>query len=454
MKKQLSLTEGDVTVSLLRFSIPFLLTNILQACYGASDLFMVGHFSDAVGVSAVATGGQVMQMITGLAIGMTAGGTVVVARHFGARRRSAVANAAATILVMFGILSLLITAATALLVTPICRLMQVPPDAFNTTREYLLICSAGICFIVAYNAVCSILRGLGDSKTPLLFMIAACVINVSTDLLFVGLFRMGAPGAAISTVIAQAASVGLILIFLSCKGLLQRYRKRKPCFVLHSARDILGVGLPIALQEGLVNLSFLVITAVINTLGLIASAAVGVVEKLIAFSMLPPTAVASAVAAMTAQNIGAGLPDRAHQCRKIGIRLSLLFGAAFYLCAQINGAGLVSFFTNDPAVIHAGALYLRSYSIDCMLVCFVFCTNSYFSGSGHAVFPLVHSLISTLLLRIPLSYCFSRLPDAGLYLVGFAAPAASLLSVLLSASFLRFQREKRTVNTSTPLPQN
>ena len=454
MKKQLSLTEGDVTAGLLRFSIPFLLTNILQACYGASDLFMVGHFSDAVGVSAVATGGQVMQMITGLVIGMTAGGTVIIARHFGAKRRSAVANAAATVLILFGALSFLMTAATALLVTPICRLMQVPPDAFQTTREYLLICSAGICFIVAYNAVCSILRGLGDSKTPLLFMIAACIINVSTDLLFVGVLRMGAPGAAVSTVIAQAASVLLILIYLSCKGFLRRYRSRKPCFVLRSARDILGVGLPIALQEGLVNFSFLIITAVINTLGLIASAAVGVVEKLIAFSMLPPTAVASAVAAMTAQNIGAGQPGRAHQCRRTGIRLSLLFGVAFYLCAQLNAIGLVSFFTNDPLVIQAGALYLRSYSLDCMLVCFVFSMNSYFSGSGHPVFPLVHSLISTLLLRIPLSYHFSRLPGAGLYLVGFAAPAASLLSVLLSLAYLRLQREKRPIKSSTPLPQS
>lgn len=447
MAKPQSLTQGDVFTTLLRFSIPFLLSNILQACYGASDLFMVGRFADSVGVSAVATGGQVMQTITGLAIGLTTGGTVVIGQHFGARKHREVANTVATVIVVFGLFSLLMTAGTILLIGPICAAMQVPPEALAVTKEYLFICATGILFIVGYNAVGSVLRGLGDSRTPLLFMVIACVINVSTDLLFVGVCRMGAPGAAISTVIAQAASLVLAVIYLVYKGHVRRYRRQAPIFRLYSARDILGVGLPIALQEGLINVSFLIITAIINGMGLVASAAVGVVEKLIVFSMLPTTAFASAVAAMTAQNIGAGLPERARRGLNTGIGLSLLFGLACFLCAQVNAPGLVGLFTTDPAVIGEGALYLRSYSLDCVLVCFVFCMNAYCSGGSHAIFPLVHSLIATFAVRIPLSWLLSRPPAPSMFAIGFAAPAATFLSLLLCEGYLGRLKRRQTDGT-------
>lgn len=436
MSRSTTLTQGDVFTTLLRFSMPFLLSNILQACYGASDLFMVGRFADSAGVSAVATGGQVMQTITGLAIGLTTGGTVVIGQHFGARRHHEAANTVAAVMVVFGLFSLLMTAGTILLIGPICAAMQVPPAALATTREYLTICATGIVFIVGYNAVGSVLRGLGDSRTPLLFMVIACVINVSTDLIFVGVCRMGAPGAAISTVIAQAASLLLAFAYLIGKGHVRRYRRQAPVFRLYSARDIVGVGLPIALQEGLINVSFLIITAIINGMGLVASAAVGVVEKLIVFSMLPTTAFASAVAAMAAQNIGAGLTGRARRCLTTGIGLSLLFGIGCFLCAQVNAPGLVGLFTTDSAVIREGALYLRSYSLDAVLVCFVFCMNAYFSGGSHALFPLVHSLVATFVVRIPLSWLFSHTANPSMFAIGFAAPAATFLSFLLCEGYL------------------
>lgn len=437
MGKTLDLTKGNVFMTLLGFSTPFLLSNILQACYGASDLFMVGRFADPAAVCAVAVGSQVMQTITGLAIGLTAGGTVLIAQQFGARDRQGMADATAAMLGVFGALSLLMTLAVGWLVEPVCRAMQVPPQALATTQNYLRICALGIPFIVGYNAVGSILRGLGDSRTPLLLMLAACATNVSTDLVFVGLLHRGAEGAAESTVLAQAVSLVLAFGYLVIHGQVHRYRQAGPRFQPGCALRLLRLGLPIAAQEGLVNLSFLLITAIVNGMGLVASAAVGVVEKLIVFSMLPTTAFASAVAAMAAQNFGAGQVRRARQCLNTGIGLSLLFGTAAFLCAQVNGPGLVSLFTGDAAVIRQGALYLRTYSADCMLVCFVFCMNAFFSGGGQAGFPLLHSAVATFAVRVPLSWLFSRLPGGSLSLVGLAAPAATLVSLVLCRWYLK-----------------
>lgn len=445
MERQTLLTEGKVTHTLLKFSFPFLLANILQALYGTSDLFMVGRFSDSAGVSAVATGGQIMQTITGLSIGLTTGGTVLIGQYYGAKRGRDVVNAVKTVFWVFGALSVAMTCGTVLLLDPICRMMQVPPEAYDLTKEYLFLCSLGIVFIVGYNALSGVLRGLGDSKTPLLFIAIACVINVSTDVLFVGAFKLGAPGAAVSTVIAQAASLLLAGCYLASKSFLKKYKSARPCFRLYAAKGMLSAGLPIACQEGLVNLSFLIITSMVNGMGLIASAALGVTEKLIVFSMLPATAFASAIAAITAQHKGAGLMTRARKCLQAGIAAALVFGVSCFLWAQWDASALVSFFTGDPLVIEAGSQYLRSYSIDCILVCFVFCMNSFFSGSGHTVFPLVHSAAATFLVRIPLSYFMSRPGHSSMFLLGFAAPAATLFSLLLCQYYLEKHYQKEPI---------
>ncbi len=450
------LTEGNPFAALLRFSLPFLLSNILQACYGASDLFMVGRFSDSIGVSAVATGGQVMQTITGLSIGLTAGGTVLIGRYFGARQKQNIAHAVKTMVVVFGVISLLLTIAALLLLGPVCALMQVPPQALECTRQYLSVCACGIVFIVGYNVVSGILRGLGDSRTPLILITISCVINVSTDLLFVGALRMGAFGAAVSTVLAQIIGLLLAVLYLGGKGLLRKYRRSGPCFRLYAAKGMLSAGLPIALQEGLVNVSFLILTAMINSLGLIASASVGVVEKLIVFSMLPTTAFSAALSAMTAQHYGAGLMDRARHCMRLSVGLSLIFGTGCLLLAQWNAPAMVGLFTNDPRVITVGALYLRSYSLDCVLVCFVFCMNAFFSGGGHTLFPLIHSLISTCLVRIPLSWLLIHAAEPSMFYIGFAAPAASFLSILLCQWFISkyYQKEKEAARRSFVLPRS
>lgn len=438
------LTEGNVWGTIVRFAVPFLLANLFQTLYGAADLFMVGRFSDSAGVSAVATGGQVMQTITGLAVGLTTGGTVLIGRHYGARQGRQTADAVKTALVLFGLLSLAMMAGTLWLLDEICAMMQVPHQALESTRAYLYICALGIPAIMGYNAVSAILRGLGDSHTPLLFIAVACAGNIALDFYLVGIRDLGAPGAAIATVMAQTASLALIGLYLWRRGNLRQYRRKRPQLRAAAARQMLAAGLPIAVQDGLVNVSFLILTALINHMGLTESASVGVVEKLIVFSMLPTTAIASAIAAITAQHLGAGCMARARRCLEAGIFLALVFGVACFAAAQLAAPALVGLFSSDPQVIETGGWYLRAYSFDCVLVCFVFCLNTYFSGGGHPVFPLVHSLISTVLVRIPLSWYLSRLPQADLFHIGFAAPLASLVSLGLCAAYLwRSVRQER-----------
>ena len=308
---QKRLTEGSLAARLLGFSLPFLLANLLQALYGAADLLFVGRFAGAAAVSAVATGGQVMQTVTGVAIGLTTGGTVLVGRAFGARRRGELSEAVGAVLCVFGALAAVLTVAVGFGIGPVCALMRVPPEALADTRQYLAVCSLGVPFIVGFNAAGAVLRGLGDSRTPLLVVAAACVCNVAGDALLVGGLGLGARGAAIATVLSQGAALTFAFVYLLCRGLVRRYRRAYVPVQAVTARQLLGVGLPIAAQEALVNVSFLLITAIVNTLGVSASAAVGVVEKLIVVSMLPTTAFASAVAAMTAQHRGAGLYRRA-----------------------------------------------------------------------------------------------------------------------------------------------
>ena len=431
------LTEGDIFSSLVLFSVPFLLTNILQACYGASDLFMVGRFADSVGVSAVATGSQIMQMITSLAVGLTTGGTVLIAQHYGAKKVEKIAESTYTILIIFGIFALILTCFTILSVDKICIWMHVPATALKDTHDYLLISSFGILFIVGFNTLGSILRGLGDSKTPFYLMVIACFINISTDVLFVGVMKQGAQGSAVSTVLAECVSLFLAAFILYKKGFITKFRGMKTHFDSDSAKKVLSIGLPIACQEGLVNISFLIITSIINCMGIVASAAVGVVEKLIVFSMLPVTAFASAVAAASAQNYGAGLYKRAKRSMHIGILLSMLFGLTFFLCAQIDSSKFLSIFSNDSQVIQAGALYLRAYSFDCILVSFVFCMNSYFSGCGNSLFPLIHSLIATFFVRVPVSYIVSRISGSTMFTLGLAAPMATFVSLVLCVVYMR-----------------
>lgn len=311
MEQRNELTEGKIGTALLKFAVPFLVSSFLQALYGAADLFVTGQFADSASVSAVAIGSQVMQTITGIILGISMGATVLIGRKIGEKDEQGAAQALGSSALLFVILALALTPLMLLGTNGAVSLMETPAPAVTPARSYIFLCACGIPFIIGYNAVSGIFRGLGDSRTPMYFIALACAINICGDFLLIGGFHMGAAGAAIATVLAQGISFLSSLLYLKKKGF--GFPVRRSHFRLdgYCVGQILKVGLPLALQDALVNVSFLVITAIVNTMGVVASAAVGVVEKIIVFAMLVPQAFASAVATMTAQNLGAGKRGRA-----------------------------------------------------------------------------------------------------------------------------------------------
>ena len=402
--KELDLTQGSVPKVLLQFAVPFLIANVLQALYGGADLFVVGQYDDSASVAAVAIGSQVMQTITGIILGITTGTTVLIAIATGAKDDRQVASTIGSSVWLFSIIGIVLTLVMVLFHDRISSLMHTPAEAMEDTKSYILVCSVGILFIVGYNVVCGILRGLGDSKTPLYFVGLACIINIVLDFILVGAFHLGPTGAAIATVTAQGVSFTIALWFLYRRG-------------FH-------------------------FTVIVNQMGVIASASLGVVEKIIVFAMLPPMAISSAVATMTAQNYGAGLIQRMNKCLLSGIGFALIFGLSVCLYSQFLPETLTAFFTKDPAVVAMAAEYLRGYSIDCVVVSFVFCINSYFSGQGNSLFPMIHSLIATFLFRIPLSYWFSQIDSSSLFIMGFAPPISTVVSLFICIWYLRYTRKR------------
>lgn len=443
-----NLTKGKISTTLLKFAIPVLFASLLQALYGAADLFVVGQFSDSAAVSAVAIGSQVMQTITGIILGISMGGTVLIGRRIGEKNAEGTAKAIGSLSILFILFAIILTPLMFLATNSAISLMNTPLEAISFTRQYIIICSLGIPFIIGYNAVSGIFRGLGDSKTPVYFVLIACIVNIIVDVVLVGVLKFGAIGAAIATISSQAISFIISLIYMIKKGFSFEINKKHFKLDKESVKYILIVGFPLALQDALVNISFLIITAVINTMGLVASAAVGVVEKIIIFAMLPPTAFGSAVSAMTAQNIGAGEIKRAKTVLRYGIIYSLIFGVLAMIYSQLYPETLTSIFSNDINVVKVAGEYLKSFSIDCIMVSFVFCMNGYFSGQGKSTISLIHSLIATFGFRIPLTYFISRIDGVTLYELGLAAPISTFVSIIICFGYFYWQNRKEKLSTN------
>lgn len=445
--KQMKLTEGKVFPVLLQFALPFLAANLLQSLYGGVDVLIVGRFGSAESVSAVSTGSQIMMFVTNIMIGLATGGTVLIGQFIGAKKEEEAADTIGAMLSLFAGIAVVLSAAMAFLSPQLAAWMHAPEGAYAFTVEYVFVCSCGIIFIIGYNMVSGILRGLGDSNTPLLFVAVACLANIGLDLLFVAGFHMGAKGAALATVMAQAVSLFLAAFLLGKRGLpfpFSRKNIRRNGVV---AWKILLIGMPLALSNGLVDVSFLLITVIVNSMGVVASAALGVTEKLIGFAMLIPGAFGAAISAMAAQNVGAGLYHRAKACLKYGILCSLACGLVICGICQVAPGFFTALFTGDPAVIEAAALYLKSFSIDCIMVSFVFCFNGYFTGCGKSLFTMLHGVAATFLIRIPVTFLVSRMTGVTMYEMGFAAPFASIFSILCCLIYLAVAFKKSALQT-------
>lgn len=439
-----SLTSNRVFKTLISFSVPYLLSCFLQTLYGMADLFIVGQFNGVDSTTAVSVGSQVMHMLTVMIVGLAMGSTVLIGKTVGAKQKEDTSFAVGNTILLFVVVSIFLTAVLILAVRPIVSVMSTPKEAISGTVTYLTICFIGIPFITAYNVLCSIFRGMGNSKSPMYFVAIACVANIALDFLFIGAFHMNAAGAALGTTVSQALSAIISILMI-------RYKKmgislsRENLYPKKSVMgEILKIGIPVSLQDGFIQISFLMITMFANQRGLHAAAAVGVVEKIIGILFLVPSSMLSAVSALSAQYIGAGKNDLARRTLRYAIMVSVGFGLFSTLVMQFAAESVVSVFVDDPVARVMGGQYMRGYVWDCVLAGIHFCLSGYFCAYSLSGISFMHNAISILVARIPLSYLGAKYFPDTLLPMGLAPAVGSFLSVTICTGAYIWLR-KRTL---------
>jgi len=435
MNKTIDLTTGNIRKNLIKFALPYLLAAFLQTFYGMADLMIVGLYNDSSTTTAVSIGSQVMHMLTVIILGFAMGTTVHVGRCVGAKDRDGASKIVGNTIFIFAVMAILSTLALLIVVNGIVKVMATPVEAVSQTRIYLIVCFIGIPFIIAYNVISSIFRGAGDSTRPLYFVAVACVTNVILDFVFIGAMGLGALGAALGTVCGQAVSVVISLIAVKKINIGIDFKIKKIKCEKECIKKILNVGTPVAMQDGLIQVGFIVITIIANGRGLIAAASVGIVEKIICFLFLVPSSFLSATSAVTAQNMGAGKPDRAKKSLYYALAITMIWGIICFVYCQFLPHTLIRLFTRDEAVLNAGCEYLRSYSSDTFFAAIHFCFSGYFCGDQKSKISFLHNILSVSLVRVPGTYLFSKWWPDTLYPMGWAAPLGSLLSALICLGF-------------------
>ena len=429
-------TYGPILSKLIAFSMPVLAALLLQAMYGAVDLLIVGQFGESADVSAVATGSNLMATLTNPISSFAMGITILLGRLIGQREAEKGGEVAGAGVVLFAGIGIALTVLLIVFTSSLARMMQVPEEALSKTISYVRICGGGMLIIISYNLIGSIFRGIGDSKTPLVTVAIACAANIFGDLLLVAVCHMGAAGAAIATVAAQGISVLLSLVLIARKELPFHFELKKVRFDRNISRKITELGLPLAGSELLVGVSFMVIQSLVNSLGLVPSAGIGVAEKVCAFIMLVPSSFMQSMAAFTAQNFGAGKRSRAFAALRYGIAASLAAGVLMFLIAYFRGDFLCGFFSRDSEVIAAGADYLKAYAIDCLLTAIFFVFAGYYNGMGMTRFVMLQGIVSAFGVRVPVSWLMSRVRPVSLFRIGLAVPCSSVLQILMCLIFL------------------
>ena len=437
MSNTADFTQGSILKKLCRFMLPVLGALILQAAYGAVDLLVVGRFGSTSGLSAVSTGSQVLNLVTFVVTQLAMGVTVLIARYIGEKREKEIGAVLGGAAVVFTILAGCLFVLLVFLARPISVLMQAPQEALALTASYVRICGCGILFIVAYNVLSAVFRGLGDSRSPLLFVLVACLVNVAGDLVLVAGLHLDAAGAALATVLAQAVSVGCALAILRRKKLPFTFRK-SDVRLNEQCRRFLAIGLPLALQEFLTQLSFLALCAFVNRLGLAASSGYGVASKIVSFVMLVPSALMQSMASFVAQNIGAGNVKRAKKSMFTGIAVGVAFGIVMFALVLLKGDVLAGLFSTDAEVVRRGFEYLRGFAPETIVTAVLFSMVGYFNGSNQTLWVMIQGLIQTLLVRLPLAYYMSIQPNASLTKIGMSAPVATVVGIVLNIGFFLY----------------
>lgn len=443
MKQSTDFTRGRILGPLLRFAFPVLLALFLQSLYGAVDLLIVGKFAASSDVSAVSTGSQIMMTLTNLVCSFAMGTTVFLGQKIGEGQSGKGGEIIGASIFLFLLVAAFLTALIPIFAVRLAQIMHAPEEAFDLTVSYIRICGIGTVVIVGYNLIGSIFRGIGDSKTPMITVLIACICNIVGDLVLVAGFRIGTTGAAVATVLAETISVVISIVLIHKKGLpFPFYFKQiRPNGAI--MKRIVLIGAPIALQDLLVGISFLVILAIVNSLGLTASAGVGVAEKVCGFIMLVPSAFMQAMSAFVAQNIGAGHYDRAKKALLYVISVSAAISAAMFYLSFFHGDVLAGIFSKDSTVIAAAAEYLKAYAIDCLLTCFLFCFIGFFNGIGMTGFVMAQGVIGAFCVRVPVSFFMSRQNPVSLFHIGLATPCSTVVQILLCLLCMCYINKKR-----------
>ena len=443
-----NLTTGSVFKNVILFSLPYLLSYFLQTLYGMADLFIVGQFEGVASTTAVSIGSQVMHMLTVMIIGLAMGTTVSIGRAIGAGDHRQAAKDVGNTVTLFMAVSITLMVILLALVHPIISAMSTPAEAVDGTAAYLTICFIGIPFITAYNIISSIFRGMGDSKSPMYFIAVACAANIGLDYLFMGAFRLGPAGAALGTTLSQAISVAVALsVILKRKSIVLKKDDFRPLRPVMG--NILKIGVPIAFQDGLIQIAFIVITVIANRRGLNDAAAVGIVEKVISFLFLVPSSMLSTVSALGAQNIGAGKSERAIQTLRYAVMLAAGFGILASIAIQFTAESVVAMFTDQTTadgaqVVRFGGQYLRGYIFDCIFAGIHFSFSGYFCACGKSGLSFLHNILAIVLVRIPGVYLASQLFPSTLFPMGLATATGSLLSVVICViAFAVIRRKER-----------
>ena len=443
MTNEKNFTEGKIIGPLMKFALPVMFALFLQAMYGAVDLMVVGKFSVPEEVSAVSTGSQIMLTIGNLVASLAMGTTIYFGQQIGMGKLKLGGQIIGASIALFLAIGLCMSILIPVLSPQIASVMQAPEAAFGQTVGYIRICGAGMIAIVSYNLIGAIFRSMGDSKTPLITVGIACVVNIVGDLLLIAVLGLGARGAAIATVAAQVVSVVASLIFISKQKFAFEFNLKMIRFDGEIIGKVLRLGSPIALQDFLVGLSFLVVQAIVNTLGVTASAGVGVAEKVCGFIMLVPAAFMQSISAFVAQNAGAGKMDRALKALRSTISVSFAFGFAMFVLAFFRGDLLTGIFAKDTDVVLAGAEYLKSYAIDCLFTCFLFCFIGFYNGIGVTTFVMAQGIIGAFLVRIPVVILMSKWEPVTLFHIGLATPCSTVVQIILCFGCLIFLQKKK-----------
>ncbi len=443
-KFEKNLSEGNVVRNLILFAIPFIFSNLIQSLYNVADMIIVGQFSGTISMSGVNIGGQITNIVTNLVIGLAAGATVLIGQYLGAGQKKALEETIGTLFSALLVAAVVLSVVMIGLRVPILRMIQTPTESFDEANRYLSITMAGTIFIFGYNALSSVMRGMGDSRRPLYFVTIACFVNIFLDILMVKGWGMGATGAALATVISQAVSMILCIVYLQKHNFVFSFRLSSFRFHKERLRMLLKIGIPTSVQNFASSLSFLFLTTMVNSLGVTASAAVGAVGKFNGFAILPAAAISNSVAAISAQNIGAGKVQRARKTFFVGLSLSFAISAVIFLLSRLFPAQILSIFADDADMVAAGVVYMAYFGLDYLCVPFHFNLNGLFNGAGHTTFSLINGAMASVLVRIPTCYFFGSILGMGLGGYGLGAPCASLAAAIVGFVYFFSGRWKKS----------